>query len=86
MKVCVFSYDYFQILSKTEQRRNIPAKLDALPEFTELKLSGRIRSNREMNSFIQTLLDLRERDQNHIYSYENVDVLLQKMNKAKRNH
>ena len=78
VKVCVFSYDYFQILSKTEQRRNIPAKLDALPEFTELKLSGRIRSNREMNSFIQTLLDLRERDQNHIYSYENVDVLFAK--------
>ena len=26
-KVCVFSYDYFQILSKTEQRRNIPAAI-----------------------------------------------------------
>ena len=31
-----------------------------------------------MNSFIQTLLDLRERDQNRIYSYENVDVLFAK--------
>lgn len=78
VKLCVFSYDYFQILSKTEQRRNIPAKLAILPGFEELKLSGRIRSNREMNSFIQTLLDLRERDQNHIYNYENVDVLFAK--------
>lgn len=78
VKVCVFSYDYYQILSKTEQRRNIPARIATLPGFAELKLSGRIRSNREMNSFIQTLLDLRERDQNHIYSYENVDVLFAK--------
>lgn len=81
IKICVFSYDYFQILSKTEQRRNIPARIATLPGFTELKLSGRIRSNREMNSFIQTLLDLRERDQNHIYQYENVDVLFAKDDK-----
>ena len=81
IRICVFSYDYFQILSKTEQRRNIPARIATLPGFTELKLSGRIRSNREMNSFIQTLLDLRERDQNHIYQYENVDVLFAKNNK-----
>lgn len=81
IKICVFSYDYFQILSKTEQRRNIPARIATLPGFTELKLSGRIRSNREMNSFIQTLLDLRERDQNHIYQYENVDVLFAKNDK-----
>lgn len=81
IKICIFSYDYFQILSKTEQRRNIPARIATLPGFTELKLSGRIRSNREMNSFIQTLLDLRERDQNHIYQYENVDVLFAKDDK-----
>lgn len=81
IRICVFSYDYFQILSKTEQRRNIPARIATLPGFTELKLSGRIRSNREMNSFIQTLLDLRERDQNHIYQYENVDVLFAKDDK-----
>ncbi len=78
VKLCVFSYDYFQILSKTEQRRNIPAKLAELSGFKELKLSGRIRSNSEMNSFIQTLLDLREREQNNRYNYENVDVLFTK--------
>ncbi len=78
VKLCVFSYDYFQILSKTEQRRNIPAKLAELSGFKELKLSGRIRSNSEMNSFIQTLLDLREREQNNRYNYENVDVLFAK--------
>ncbi len=78
VKLYVFSYDYFQILSKTEQRRNIPAKLAELSGFKELKLSGRIRSNSEMNSFIQTLLDLREREQNNRYNYENVDVLFAK--------
>lgn len=78
VKLCVFSYDYFQILSKTEQRRNIPAKLAELSGFKELKLSGRIRSNSEMNSFIQTLLDQREREQNNRYNYENVDVLFAK--------
>lgn len=74
-KICVFSYDYFQILSKTEQRRNIPAQLADLHGFQELKLSGRIRSNREMNSFIQTLLDLKNRQQGERFTYENVDVL-----------
>lgn len=74
-KYCIFSYDYFQILSKTEQRRNIPAHLAQLPGFYELKLSGRIRSNREMNAFIRTLLDLKNREPNRRYSYRNVDVL-----------
>lgn len=74
-KLCIFSYDYFQILSKTEQRRNIPAQLVQLPQFQEAKLSGRIRSNREMNAFIRTLLDLKNREQNSSYTYQNVDIL-----------
>ena len=68
-------YDYYQILSKSEKRRNIPEKLAELPDFQEQKLSGRIRSNREMNAFIRTLLDLNCRGEHVHYTYENVDVL-----------
>lgn len=57
---CIFSYDYFLTLSKTEQRRNIPGKLLALEGYSEHKLSGRIRSNREIGSFIRILLDLND--------------------------
>lgn len=74
-RMCIFSYDYYQILSKSEKRRNIPEKLAELPDFQEQKLSGRIRSNREMNAFIRTLLDLNCRGEHVHYTYENVDVL-----------
>lgn len=70
---CVFSYDYFQTLSKTEQRRNIPGKLKQLAGFQERKLSGRIRSNEEMSSFIRTLLDLNDTE-GKVYRYDAVDV------------
>lgn len=71
---CIFSYDYFQTLSKTEQRRNIPGKLKQLNGFREYKLSGRIRSNEEMSSFIRTLLDLNDRS-GKAYRYDAVDVV-----------
>lgn len=70
---CVFSYDYFQTLSKTEQRRNIPGKLMQLEGFQEYRLSGRIRSNEEMSSFIRVLLDLND-TAGKIYSYDAVEV------------
>ncbi len=70
---CVFSYDYFLTLSKTEQRRNIPGKLKLLKGFQERKLSGRIRSNEEMSSFIRTLLDLSNHTGRY-YRYDAVDV------------
>lgn len=70
----VFSYDYFQTLSKTEQRRNIPGKLKELNCFQERKLSGRIRSNEEMSSFIRILLDLNDVSGKR-YRYDAVDVV-----------
>lgn len=70
---CIFSYDYFQTLSKTEQRRNIPGKLKQLTGFREYKLSGRIRSNEEMSSFIRILLDLND-TAGKTYCYDAVDV------------
>lgn len=70
---CVFSYDYFQTLSKTEQRRNIPGRLQRLEEFAEYKLSGRIRSNEEMSSFIRRLLDLKDIAGKN-YRYDAVDI------------
>lgn len=71
---CIFSYDYFQTLSKTEQRRNIPGRLKQLDSFREYKLSGRIRSNEEMSSFIRRLLDLAD-SSGKVYRYDAVDVV-----------
>ena len=71
---CIFSYDYFQTLSKIEQRRNVPGKLNQLKDFQERKLSGRIRSNEEMSSFIRTLLNLNDTS-GKSYRYQAVDVV-----------
>ena len=71
---CIFSYDYFQTLSKTEQRFNIPGRLSRLPGYQEHKLSGRIRSNREVGSFIRTLLNLKDHPARR-YDYSDIDLL-----------
>lgn len=69
---CIFFYDYFQILTKAERKRNIPEKLKKIPGFREERLSGKIRSNKEIVSFISTLLDLTHAPGN--YKYDSVDI------------
>lgn len=74
-KACVvFSYDYFQTLSKAEQKKNIPERLKLIPDFQERELSDKIRSNEEMASFIRILLNLSDLPRKR-YAYENIDVL-----------
>lgn len=60
--VCVFSYDKQQVLSHKETNRNVVEKIQVLPGFREYKLSNRIRTNKEMASFIRRLLDLNHTD------------------------
>lgn len=55
---CVFSYDYMQCLSKSERRRNNPERLRQVDGYKEEKLSERIRTNKEMFSFIRSLIRL----------------------------
>ncbi len=55
---CVFAYDYAQCLSKAERRRNNPERLREIEGFNEERLSERIRTNKEMFSFIRSMLRL----------------------------
>lgn len=59
-KICIFGADEGQILSKSEQRRKIAEKLDALPCDETYSLSNKIRTNKELSDFITKLVDLNE--------------------------
>ena len=69
---CIFFYDFFQVFTKAERKRNIPEKLKRIPGFEERRLSGKIRSNKEIVSFIDTLLDITRVTKN--YKYDNIDL------------
>lgn len=72
--VCVFSYDYAQILSYTEEKRNIPKLLRSRDDFVEKRLTDKIRTNREVASFIRNMINLNDKPKKRIY-YKNVDVI-----------
>ena len=60
--ITVFSYDSRQILSKKEDYAAISNHIEALPNLTKLKLSSKIRTNRELASFIRRLMNLKSTD------------------------
>ena len=74
IKGCIFSYDYFQCLSKKEVKRNIPAKLRERCDFIEKKLSDRIRTNKVISSFIRTMLRLNDVSLKPM-NYDCIDIL-----------
>lgn len=69
---CIFSYDSQQCLSKWEIERNIPQhiKLKASPKY--FKLTEKIRTNKEIASFIKNLFDLSKINQD--IEYSNIDI------------
>lgn len=71
---CIFSYDFAQALSKSEQNRNNPQRLNKIQGFRERELTNRIRTNKEIFSFIRTMMRLNDRPKNYV-SYDNIDVL-----------
>lgn len=71
---CIFSYDYAQALSKTEIRRNNPKRLNEIEGYQEQKLTERIRTNKELYSFIRNMMRLNDRP-NIPMEYKNVDIL-----------
>ncbi len=73
-KRCIFSYDFSQALSKSEIKRNNPKRLSQIAGFEEYKLSDRIRTNNEINSFIRNMLRLYDLPKRKM-TYENVDVI-----------
>ncbi len=74
VETCIFSYDYAQVLSKAERRRNNPKRLNEIVGFQELKLTDRIRTNKEVFSFIRNMLDLSDKPLKQI-SYDKIDIL-----------
>lgn len=71
---CIFSYDSAQALSKTEVRRNNPKRLNEIEEFREEKLTERIRTNKEIYSFIRNMMRLYDRPHEKV-DYKNIDIL-----------
>lgn len=72
--ICIFSYDYFQTLSWEEEVHNTPAQLNEIEDFTEFRLTGRIRSDTEMISFMNILFQLDHRSEKRM-DFPNIDVL-----------
>lgn len=70
----IFSYDTFQTLSYREEEREIVSKLYQAIGFQERVLSDKIRTNKEIASFIRLLIDLNDKPQIK-YHYQDVDIL-----------
>ncbi|MBQ7347687.1 MAG: DUF2075 domain-containing protein [Clostridia bacterium] len=58
-KICILGVDKGQILSKQELKRNIPDKIDNIPNICTFVLSKKVRTNVEISDFINKLLDLK---------------------------
>lgn len=71
---CIFSYDSAQALSKSEVRRNNCKRLNAIEGFKEEKLTERIRTNKEIYSFIRNMLRLYDKPHVEV-QYRNIDIL-----------
>lgn len=59
---CVFSYDIDQTLSKSENSIDIDNRISGLPNVKKYKLSDKIRTNKEIASFIKLLFNNRRND------------------------
>ena len=53
----IFSYDKLQTLSTWEEKTNIAEKINSIPSITQYKLSEKIRTNKDVSSFIKMLFD-----------------------------
>jgi len=55
--LCIFSYDQMQTLAKNEESNNIPSRITAINSIVKFNLSEKIRTNKEIASFIRMLFD-----------------------------
>lgn len=73
-KKCIFSYDYRQSLSRTEMKRNNPRRLNEIEGFQQFELTDNIRTNKEISSFIRTMMSLNDLPRKRV-SYDNIDII-----------
>lgn len=71
--VCIFSHDPNQILTKSEVKINVSDHILNLPGIIEYKLTDRIRTNREVASFILNMFDLSKKNNN--FKYNNIEIV-----------
>ena len=71
---CVLVYDYYQVLSNAETKRNIPQQLSEIENFKENRLSEKIRTNKEVASFIKNAINLSNRPKGYM-NYRNIEIL-----------
>ncbi|MCQ4699070.1 DUF2075 domain-containing protein [Paeniclostridium sordellii] len=80
---CIFSYDKKQCLSSKEIKRDNPTYIKNNTSSTNFKLTDRIRSNKEIASFIKGLFDLSKVNKN--ISYSNINIkYFSEVNKARK--
>lgn len=72
-QMCIFSSDPEQILSNAEKRNDIVNKIKAIPSKVEYTLSEKIRTNKELFSFIMRMKNLNYKSKVHM-DYSNVDL------------
>lgn len=72
-QICIFSSDPEQVLSAKEENRDIVSKIMALSLIEKYELSEKIRTNKELSSFIINVRNLKKKS--HIpMSYDNVSI------------
>jgi hypothetical protein len=54
---CIFSHDKLQTLANWEEKREISAKIGSINKITQFKLSEKIRTNKEIATFIKMLFN-----------------------------
>lgn len=72
-QICIFSSDPGQVLSQAEKRRNIVGKIRELKLDGEFVLSEKIRTNKEINSFITCIKNLNHKPK-EVMNYANVQL------------
>ena len=69
---CIFSYDKAQTLANWEEQRNIDGHINNINSITAYRLTDKIRTNKEMASFIRALFDKKK---NSIYdNRDNIEL------------
>jgi DNA replication protein DnaC len=69
---CIFSYDGLQTLRKEETDNNIPSKIKENLTLSAFKLTTKIRTNKEVATFIKCLLSKKEII--HKLNYSNIEL------------
>lgn len=80
---CVFAYDRKQYLADNELIREIPQKIESLPTIAVFRLTNKIRTNKEIASFIRQLRNKNACYEKHDYSHVKV-IFFENRKKAKK--